>query len=193
MNTIEIEHRSLITEEDFLRIRAFLDSHAENLGEDNKDTFFYIWPDKVIKVVENASSGKAKMVLKPGRIGKQSYFHENELTIAPSEVDQAKKFCESLEPEKIMRAYQFRTNYKYEGVEVAVKYTESFGFHLEFEIMVDNLSQQDAAEAEIKNVAQKLGVTILSDEDLKKITAELESGVNYGKYSNDNFPYITNK
>jgi adenylate cyclase class IV len=166
-----------------------LDSCAENLGEDNKDTFFYIWPDKVIKVVENASTGKAKMVLKPGRIGKQSYFHENELTIMPAEVDQARKFCESLEPEKIMRAYQFRTNYRYRGVEIALKYTESFGFHLEFEIMVDDLSQQEAAEAEIKNVAQELEVHILSDEELKKITTELESGVNYGQYSNDNFPY----
>jgi adenylate cyclase class IV len=189
MTTIEIEHRSLITEQDFLRLREFLNSNAENLGNDNKDTFFYVWSDKVIKVVENKETGKAKMVLKPGRLHKQSHFHESELTILAAEVEQAKIFCESLEPEKIMRAYQFRTNYKFKGVELALKYTQSFGFHMELEVMVDDLSKKPEAEQQIENVARELDIKLLNDEDLKKLTVELEGGMNYGEYTNENFPY----
>ncbi len=187
--TIEIEHRALVSEQDFLRLREYLNANAENLGNDNKDTFFYIWPDKVIKVVSNMETGKAKMALKPGRLHKQSHFHESELTIMIHEVEQAKTFCEALEPEKIMRAYQFRTNYLFKGVELALKYTESFGFHMELEIMVDDLHKKDAAEQQIQTVAQELGIKLLTDEDLKKVTIELEGGMNYGTYTNENFPY----
>lgn len=187
--TIEIEHRSLITEEDFLRLRDFLNEKAENLGNDNKDTFFYIWPDKVIKVVENASTGKSKMALKPGRIGKQSYFHESEITILPNEVEQAKRFCETLEPEKVMRAYQFRTNYKYKEVEIALKYTQSWGFHMELEIMIDDLAKQDQAVVTIKNIADELNIKLLSEEELAKVVVDMDEGINYGEYSNEDFPY----
>lgn len=187
--TIEIEHRSLISEEDFLRLRTFLNTHAENLGNDNKDTFFYIWPDKVIKVVENTETGKAKMALKPGRIGKQTYFHESELTVLSTEVAQAKVFCESLEPERIMRAYQFRTNYRYKEVEIALKYTESWGFHLELEIMISDLGKQVEAVTLIEQVADELGIKLLSEEELAKIVIDMEGGAKYGKYSNENFPH----
>lgn len=53
--TIEIEYRALLTEEQFLELRSFLNNKAKLLGNDNKDTLFYIWNDKeVIKVVQNA-------------------------------------------------------------------------------------------------------------------------------------------
>ncbi len=188
-NTIEIEYRSLITEDDFLRLRNFLAENAEKLGEDNKDTFFYLWPDKVIKVVENNSTGKAKISLKPGRIGKQSFFHETELAVVPSEVAIAKQFCENLEPEKIMNAYQFRTNYLYKGVEIALKYTESWGFHMEFEIIVDNVAKQEEAEAVIRSVTEELGTQIMTDPELAVFTASIEAGKNYGAYSKENFPH----
>ncbi len=187
--TIEIEQRALISEEDFLRLRDFLNTNSDSIEQDNKDTFFYIWPDKVIKVVENKSTGKAKIALKPGRIGKQSYFHEAELTVIPSEVESAKRFCENLEPEKLMRAYQFRTNYHYKGIDIALKYTQSWGFHMELEIMIDDLANQDAAIATIKTIADDLNIELLSEEQLAKIVLDMENGANYGKYSNEDFPF----
>ena len=187
--TIEIEYRSLITEEDFLRLKKFLGEHAQNLGDDNKDTYFYVWPDKVIKVVDNKTTGKAKIVLKPGRIHTQSHFHESELTLIPAEISTAKQFCENLEPEKIMQAYQFRTNYEYKGVEIAVKYTQSFGFHVELEILVDDENKKEEAGERIRLVAEELGIRLLSAEDLQRVVVELEGGMNYGAYTNENFPY----
>lgn len=187
--TVEIEYRSLITEDDFLRLRKFLGENAKLLGEDNKDTVFYIWPDKVIKVANNESTGKAKIALKPGRMYKQAFFHETELTVLPDEVEKAKQFCKGLEPEKVMEAYQFRTNYLFKGVEIALKYTESFGFHLEFEIMVDDVAKKEEAENVIRSAAEELGVSILTDQQLAVVTVELEGGIKYGQYSREDFPH----
>lgn len=187
--TIEIEYRALLTEKQFLELRSFLNNKAELLENDNKDTLFYIWNDKVIKVVQNAESLATKMVLKPGRIGEQSHFEETELKLDPSMFDMAKKFCEQLVPEKVMRSFQFRTNYMYKNVEIALKYTETWGFHIELEIMVESVDQKDQVEQEIKSVANELKLHLLDDAELSKLTAELESGVVYGKYSDEAFPY----
>ena len=187
--TIEVEYRSLITESQFLKLRDFLNDKAQLLGQDNKDTLFYIWSDKVIKVVENANTGKVKISLKPGRIGEQSYFHETELTILPNESGNARKFCEALMPEKIMQVYQFRTNYMYLGVEIALKYTESWGFHLEFEVMIDDLSKKSEAEALISKVANILDVGLLSEDQLKQVVIDQDQGKKYGNYSDADFPY----
>ena len=88
-----------------------------------------------------------------------------------------------------MRAYQFRTNYLYKEVEIALKYTESWGFHLELEIMIDDLEKKDFAEKTIRGIAQELGISLLSEEELSKIVKDLDEGQLYGEYSNENFPY----
>ncbi len=185
--TIEIEYRALLTEAEFLTLQSFLKEYAELLGNDNKDTFFYIWNDKVIKIVQNAGTMATKMVLKPGRIGEQSHFEETELKIDPEMFETSKKFCEQLVPEKIMRAFQFRTNYLYKNVEIALKYTQSWGFHVELEIMVESESQKGKAEEEIRNVANEMNLHILDDSELKKLTSELESGSIYGEYTDEEF------
>jgi adenylate cyclase class IV len=187
--TIEIEYRALLTEEQFLELRDSLNNKAQLLGNDNKDTLFYIWNDKVIKVVQNAESLATKMVLKPGRIGEQSHFEETELKLDPSMFETAKKFCEQLIPEKVMRSFQFRTNYMYKNVEIALKYTQTWGFHIELEIMVESVDQKDQAEQEIRTVADELKLHLLDDAELSKLTKELESGIVYGKYSDEAFPY----
>jgi hypothetical protein len=60
---------------------------------------------------------------------------------------------------------------------------------MELEVMVDDLSKKPEAEQQIENVARELDIKLLNDEDLKKLTVELEGGMNYGEYTNENFPY----
>ena len=40
-NNIEIEFRAIFGENDFYRLKEYLDKNANNLGEDDKDVFFY--------------------------------------------------------------------------------------------------------------------------------------------------------
>lgn len=55
--------------------------------------------------------------------------------------------------------------------------------------MVNSVDQKDQAEQEIRAVADELKLHLLDDIELSKLTAELESGIVYGKYSDEAFPY----
>lgn len=188
-NSIELEYRACISEEDFLRLREFLSENGRTIGNDNKDTYFFIWSDKVIKVVFNKESGKAKISLKPGRIGEQSHFNEIELKIDANEAEKAVELFKILNPEDIQFVYQFRTNYEYKGIEIALKYTRSWGFHLELEIMLTDLDEKDAATNKILEVADELGLRIMENSELAEYTAKIDSGYNFGSYSKEEFPY----
>ena len=75
------------------------------------------------------------------------------------------------------------------GVEIALKYTESWGFNLEFEVMIDDLSKKSEAEALISKVANILDVGLLSEDQLKQVVIDQDQGKKYGNYSDADFPY----
>lgn len=79
MNNIEIEFRAKITKEKYDSLNHFLINNAQDLGEDSKDTLFYILPDKLFKVVNETSKNKAKIVLKDNRLGNGNNFGEWEI------------------------------------------------------------------------------------------------------------------
>lgn len=51
MSNIEIEFRAKISKNKFDSLNRFLKQSAQDLGEDNKDTLFYILPDKLHKKI----------------------------------------------------------------------------------------------------------------------------------------------
>ena len=71
---IEIEFRSIFDRPRYRKINDFLQKNAKNLGKDDKDVFFFIMPDKLLKVVNNISKNNAQIVLKLNKIGKGSDF-----------------------------------------------------------------------------------------------------------------------
>jgi len=180
---IEIELRSLLTKENYKRVKKLLEEKAVDLGEDNKDVYFFLLPNKIVKVVNNTSQKTAKIVIKLNRLGKgRSDFEEIEIPINPSDFEKAVKLFSALPFEQIQNSYQKRHNYRYQGVEIALKYSESWGYHMELEIMIDNLSKKEEAERKIRRVAQNIGVKILSEKELAKFAKEIDR-----KYKNNSF------
>ncbi len=59
----EIEHRVVLTEEAYKILTAKLEKGAVLLGSDDKEVSYYIFPDKLLKVVRNVSKGTAKLSL----------------------------------------------------------------------------------------------------------------------------------
>lgn len=176
MNNIEIEFRSKITKKKYDELNKFLEENGEDLGEDNKDTLFYILPDKLFKVVNETSKNKAKIVLKDSRIGDGSDFNEWEIGMNPEEYEKAIDMFNHLElPGKSMRAWQERHNFIYNNVEIAVKYSEYWEHHVEMEIVIDDISKKEEAEKIIHSVADELGVKLMTDEEIKAFTESVES------------------
>ena len=176
MKNIEIEFRSKISKEKYDWLHEFLGKNAKDLGEDNKDTKFYILPDMLFKVVDEKSKDKAKVVLKTSRIGDGSDFDEIEITIIPEEFEKAIELFDHLNlPGKAMQAWQERHNYLYKGVELAVKYSEYWEHHVELEIVVNDMSQKATAEEKIRDVAKELDIELMTDEEIKAFTQTVES------------------
>jgi len=181
---IEIELRSVFDRKKHNELKEYLGKNAEDLGEDDKDVFFFLLPDKITKATHNVSKKTAKIVIKLNRIGRgTSDFEEIEIPINPSDFDKAVKLFSALPFDQIQNSYQKRHNYLLDGVEIALKWTESWGYHMELEIVVDDVAKREEAENKIRKVAEKLGVQIMSEEELKDFTKKIDENYKKGLYN----------
>lgn len=177
---IEIERRARFDEPTYDRLMELFSKNAHDLGADDKTIQFYLYEDKLLKIVDNHSQGTAAIALKLTRIGHDTAYRElPQLPIAPDDVPTAIAMFNDLGGfESTHQAYNRRHNFVYEGVEFAVKWSEAWGYHAEFEILLqDNSSesQRTAAEATIQAVADKLGIKLMTQEDEAKFDRDFRA------------------
>jgi predicted adenylyl cyclase CyaB len=172
---IEIEHRARFEEGKYNELQKFLGASAEDLGQDDKDVYFFLFPDKLVKTVNNVSKKTAKIVLKLNKIGKGSDFEEIEIPIHQEDFDKATKLFITLETGEYMRSYQKRHNYLYRDIELALKWSEDWGHHLELEVVVNDISKKEDAEKKIFALAEELGVKIMTNQELLEFTQVAEA------------------
>ena len=172
---IEIEHRARFDEAKYKELHEFLDINAQDLGEDDKDVYFFLFSDKLLKTVNNISKKTAKIVLKLNKIGKGNDFEEIEIAIKQEDFDKATKLFIALQTGEYMRSFQQRHNFLYKDVELALKWSEAWGYHLELEVVVNDISGKKGAEEKIVAVAKELGVHIMTDQELLEFTQAAEA------------------
>ena len=151
-----------------------MDANAQDLGEDDKDVYFFLFPDKLLKTVHNTSKKTAKIVLKLNKIGKGNDFEETEVSIAQQDFDKATKLFIKIHAGEYMHSFQKRHNYLYGGVELALKWSEAWGHHLELEVVVSDVARKEEMEKKIAIVAKELGVYIMTDQELLEFTQAAE-------------------
>jgi adenylate cyclase class IV len=176
---VEIEMRARFDELTHDRLLSRLRRDAEDLGRDDKNIHFYVLPGKLLKVTDNTSAGSAKITLKTGKIGHGATFPETEFAIASEDVPSAVRVFNALGFESEMhQAYNERHNFRFGGVEIAVKWSEAWGHHAEFEVLLEdtaNASTREEAEALIRSIAEELGVALMSESELLRFTREFEA------------------
>lgn len=175
---IEIELRARFDQVKHDQLLEYLTQQAEDLGENNKQIYFYVFPDKLLKIVSNLSAGTAKISLKSSKIGQGIAFPELEMEIPVAEVSTAVRIFSGLGFADLMHdAFNQRHDFRYRGVEVALKYSEAWGYHAEFEVLLaDTAGEVEQAEAvtRIHQVADELGVRIMTEQELLTFTEEFE-------------------
>ncbi|MDT3398558.1 CYTH domain-containing protein [Streptomyces sp. B1866] len=176
---IEIEMRARFDREAHDRLLSHLARDGEDLGCDDKHIYFYVLPDKLLKVTDNTASGSAKITLKDSKIGQGAAFPETEIAITREDVPAAVRIFNALGFEAEMHeAFNQRRNFRYHGVEIAVKWSEAWGHHAEFEVLLDDSASaaaQEEAVARIRTVAEELDVTLMSEQELAAFTAAFEA------------------
>ncbi len=169
LKNIEVEFRSIFDKKKYNSLKLFLDKYANNLGVDDKDSYYYLIDEKVIKVVNNISQKTAKIVMKLNRVGTgDNSTEEIEIFIDPKDVLKGVKLFSELKFDEVQKSFQKRINYKYKEVVLELKYSESWGYHMELEIMISDIREKKKAEEKIFSVAEELGIDILSKDELKK-------------------------
>lgn len=172
----EIEHRAVLTEEAYKMLEKKLTIEATLLGSDDKEVSYYIFPDKLLKVVRNISKGTAKISLKLNTLGTGSSFQEFEVSFPEDSFETMRSICNSIcSPDQVITGTQRRTNYECDGVEIALKWSEDWGYHAEFEIMIPDLSGKEAADARIREVAENLSVPLMTEEEVATFSAEVRA------------------
>lgn len=172
----EIEHRAVLTEEAYNRLAEKLASEAALLGADDKEVSYYIFPDKLLKVVRNISKGTAKLSLKLTTLGAGSSFQEFEVPFPEDSFETMKSICENIStPDQVISGTQKRTNYEYKGVEIALKWSEDWGYHAEFEVMISDLSEKESTDARIREAAAALAVPLMTEEEVAAFSAEVRA------------------
>lgn len=176
---MEIEMRARFDEGTYDRLVERLERDGEDLGRDDKHIYFYVLPDKLLKVTDNTAAGTAKISLKTSRIGQGAAFPETEIAIAREDVPAAVRVFNALGFEKRMhQAFNRRHNFRFQGVEIAVKWSEAWGHHAEFEVLLDDAASgaaQEEATARIRAVAAELGIDLMSEQELAEFTAAFEA------------------
>lgn len=173
-NVIEVERRAIIEKKQYDKLTDFLTKEAKDLGEDDKDVVFFVFADKMLKVVNNISKQTAKIVYKSNKIGKDCVLEEIEVTIPPDEFEDAVKLFSTLGCETKIPSFQKRHNYLYREVEIALKYSDNWGYHLEMEVAVESQDQRHVALEKIEMVAKELEIKLMSNEEIQNHTDKIE-------------------
>jgi adenylate cyclase class IV len=176
MKTIEIEKRALLSKEKYEELMQFLIKKSQDLGEDDKETTYYFIKDKNLQVVNNISKGTAKVALKLTEVGGKGTNKEIISEIMPQQTEIFNAIFLELGFTHNMIVFQKRHNFIYKDVEIALKYSDSYKYHAELEVMSD-IGKEIAAEKQITVVAVELGINLLSLEEEKELASKIKNGI----------------
>ena len=188
----EYEERAFLSEDDFLRIKDYLDKTAKGKEFDNKKSYFFVMPDCNLSVA--VSDAKALVKYKSGQIAKGNGFEEHEFPFDPKSIDEAIGLFTSLAHIQPQQSEQFRINYFLDGdIEIALKYTASWGFHIEIEKVYtatgeqDKAEQQQIAQNDVEAIVKLLDIKLITLADMDIFSKDCLSGINKGEFSPDEF------
>jgi len=122
-------------------------------------------------------------VLKLTKIGQGSGFEEVEIPISQNDVEKAVKLFEALGLNEVQRSFQKRHNYLYKEIEIALKYSDAWGYHMELEKIVGDKNSVPEAERQIREIASEFGAHIMTDEELKEFTEKKDKEYRQGSSS----------
>ncbi len=172
----EIEHRGILSKESYEALSKRLAKEATILGADDKEVAYYIFPDKLLKVVRNISKSTTMLSLKLNTLGSGSLFEEFEVPFHEDSFNTLRNICDHVcAPEQVIIGTQKRTNYEYEGVEIALKWSEDWEYHVELEITVEEESEKETADSRIHKVADFFSIPLMTEEEVAEFSTKVRS------------------
>lgn len=171
---IEVEQRGLLTKEEFERVESYLRAHATHLNEDHKYVEYFIYGDKLLKIIRNDSRQNATLSLKLNTLGNGALFKELECSLPWNQFSTLQEIMHAITtPDQVITGTQKRENFMLDSVEIALKWSEDWGYHFELEVKIDEETESARALELMGHVAEKLGVTIMSEAEVKEFSQKV--------------------
>ena len=172
---IEVELRTVFDKEEHRRLAQLLKPYS--IGRDDRHSEFYFYKDGLVKISNYLSKERVKLSYKNGRAGEGNLV-EMEMDIPEDKIEMFQRIFELGKPEQVQLIDQDRENFEVDGVEFALKYTDSWGHHLEAEICIEDGESQEKAEEKIREVGERFGIVFMTDQeinDFRKSRAKFET------------------
>jgi adenylate cyclase class IV len=164
---IEVEKLAVLPDEAAYEafIKSLINCGAKDLGQNDTENIFYLGDGYQLKVAKLLSKNKGKFALKPREFGDIS-SEEIEVHFSLDDADAAERMMDVLlASKKKLPTAQIRHDYLLDDVEIAAKYSDDWGYHVEFEQMVDTEGEIEMALKAIDNLAVKLGIQTMTKEE----------------------------
>jgi len=183
----EYEERAFLSEEDFSRVKDLLEKQSVSRAYDNKVSYFFVLPEQNLSIAK--SEKKCVIKYKHGAVGVGNGFAEYEIPVDEQHCDQTVSMFSLLFGIKPQTSEQFRINYILPNkVEIALKYTQTWGFHLELEKTYSNEENKPQAKKEVEETAELLQIHLITDSEMKEFRDNFDAGgAPKGEYTSEQF------
>lgn len=164
---IEVEKKSLISEDTYGKLGAqILAMGGVDLGVNNTASVFFLASNWQLKIQHLISKREAKIAWKSGGNDGSSARQEVEIALSPSDVEKAQKIVQTLTPDaELYSTHQDRHDYSLDGVNIAVKFSPDWEYHVELDVTTERSDDIENALQKIHSVAGQLGLKVMSDEE----------------------------
>ena len=188
----EHELRAFLTEDQHDSAAHQLAEIGDDLGQDDKASYFFVLSGLNLSVVKTDRDARIK--LKGGVVGSDtSPVEYPEVVLADAEsAERAVQLLSALTGVTPQQSYQVRHNYRVGLVEVALKYTEAWGFHAELERLYSGNTEAELnraakeADEDIYRLADRLGIKLATDGEIQSFRRQYDAtGKGRGEYTTD--------
>lgn len=186
----EYEERAFLKEDQFLTVKQALEERALRHEVDNKTSYFFVLPDVNISIA--VSHAEATIKYKGGQLGIGNGFEELAIPFSQAALQDAIKLFTAILKVEPMQSEQFRLNYWLpDNIEVALKYTQTWGFHLEaektYQHSADLDTEKQQAKRALETLAHDLDIRYIDDATMDMSKKAWAAGTQFGTYTPEAF------
>lgn len=171
---IEVELRGVIKKTQYDRLLNKFKKENFSIESDDKIAYYYEYNAGILKLVDETSKHRFKISHKLGDECKNMGLVETEAYFASTEdLHNAKKILKEMGFKLKFTIPQQRLNIIYHGVNFSLKYTPSWKYHFEAEILVDDAREVNRARQAILEVCKDLEVRPFTELELQQFLSRL--------------------
>jgi adenylate cyclase class IV len=172
---IQIEFRWLLSEDEYNQLMESCMKDAQTLSKENKNVHFVILSDKFLRISHDLDTWEGEIVLKLNKIWIWSDFEVKKLSIKPNDISTFIDILNHLWHTQIQEwCLQTSHNFIYDDVLVKLKHSNDWWYHAQLEVTIDNAGSRSEAVYLIRKLANKLWLSLLTTEELKRVTDQID-------------------